>query len=142
MIITYKKSLNPHYPFEEGNNTYVINYPAEMIVIGNEIHEVDKLHHHNYLICDIKQLVSISFPEQEKKDVYILTCEDASHLGGMMGTEYVIFVFSKSFDSTESAKKYAEEYQGGFPSWSSWKVHSNGDISCDSSVYIWTIKKG
>ena len=69
-----------------------------------------------------------------------LVCEDASHLGGPMGSEYTTFVFSKPFGSVESAKKYAVKYQkGGFPTWAGWKKSGRNRIVCDSGAYIWTI---
>lgn len=43
-------------------------------------------------------------------EIIILGCEDASHLGGPMGTEYTTPMWSKPFSTVEKAKKYAEDY--------------------------------
>lgn len=39
-----------------------------------------------------------------------MECENASHLGGPMGTEYTTPIFSKPFTTIDKAKKYAEDY--------------------------------
>lgn len=69
----------------------------------------------------------------------ILTCEDASHLGGPMGSEYTTLVFTKVYSSVEVAQKKAEEYQHGFPEWARWKENDK-KMWCDSGAYIWTIQ--
>jgi len=87
----------------------------------------------------------------EEKHRYILTCEDASHLGGPMGTEYTTHVFSKGFGSISDAQQYATDYQGKqyrkdyegqrWPKYATWRDWKDGHISCDSGLYIWTIKE-
>ena len=42
--------------------------------------------------------------------VYNLTCEDASHFGGPMGSEYTTHIFTKPFTTPKRAKKYAADY--------------------------------
>jgi len=70
--------------------------------------------------------------------VYNLACEDASHLGGMMGTEYTTHMFSRLFTTLEKAQKYAESYGSGFPEWASWEQDKK-HYWCDSGAFIWTI---
>ena len=39
---------------------------------------------------------------------YELVCEDYTHLGGPMGSEYTTTIFRKAFSTVGKAKKYAE----------------------------------
>ncbi len=73
--------------------------------------------------------------------VYNLTCEDASHLGGPMGTEYTEFMWTKPFSSLEKAKAYAKKYHK-FPFWAEWQEDENGDRwYIDVGAYGFKIEK-
>ena len=69
--------------------------------------------------------------------VYNLICEDASHLGGPMGTEYTTHVFTKSFTTPKRAKQHAEEYVGEKIEWTKRKT---GEWSADARTHIFHIK--
>lgn len=69
----------------------------------------------------------------------ILVCEDASHLGGPMGTEYTTHLFSKQFPSIEAAQNYAKEFEENFSEWATWKKSGENNLVCDSGPYIWKI---
>ena len=74
-------------------------------------------------------------------DIYILTCEDASHLGGPMGSEYTTLMWTEVFTSLDKAKAHAEKH------W--WREDSRWDRaafreakwSADVGPYIYTIEK-
>jgi hypothetical protein len=74
-------------------------------------------------------------------DVYNLTCEDASHLGGPMGTEYTTHVFTKPFTTLQKAKDYAKKYQKNWPEYAKWEQDSRTRWHVDTGVYIFAIKK-
>lgn len=59
MKVIYKKVLKPLYPFEEGTYTHYVKYPAKIVLESNQLWEVDEIHRHKWLICDIEQLVEI-----------------------------------------------------------------------------------
>ena len=95
-----------------------------------------------------KNAVRMSFPVDSvemtvKESGFILVCEDASHLGGPMGSEYTEHVFSKVFPSSMEAQEYAVKYQDKkhWPEWAEWNMQSNGSLTCDSGRYIWTISR-
>ena len=77
-----------------------------------------------------------------KNLVWVLTCEDASHLGGPMGTEYTTLCWTRLFAKQESAKKYAEGFIRKI--WKKpaidWKVNDN-HIAWDALSHIFTIKR-
>ena len=79
----------------------------------------------------------------EKKKVYLLECEDASGMGGPMGTEYTEHLWTKPFSSIEKAKKYAEEfiekYWGKGEVSVSWKKYP-GYVFWDARSHGFTIK--
>jgi hypothetical protein len=80
-------------------------------------------------------------------DVYNLTCEDASHLGGPMGTEYTTHVFTKPFTTLQKAKDYAKKYHKGsklefiWPEYAKWEQDSSVRWHVDAGAYIFEIKK-
>lgn len=77
-----------------------------------------------------------------KDQIYMLECEDASHLGGPMGTEYTTHMFTKPFRTANRAKEWAKEYQGKWPKWAKWTWHSGRNVSywvCDAGPYVWKI---
>lgn len=74
-------------------------------------------------------------------EVYNLTCEDASHLGGPMGTEYTTHVFTKPFTTLQKAKDYAKKYQKNWPEHAEWIQDSKTRWHVDSSAYIFEINK-
>jgi hypothetical protein len=59
MVVTYKKRLKVLYPFEEGTIQYWVKYPSKIVFDNNVVREVDDIHFHNWIICDINQLVEI-----------------------------------------------------------------------------------
>jgi hypothetical protein len=74
-------------------------------------------------------------------NLYLLTCEDASHLGGPMGSEYTIKVFSKPFSTLPKAKAHARKYNGEWPSWAKWKKIEKDVWEVDARTHIYTIVK-
>lgn len=70
--------------------------------------------------------------------MFILSCEDASHLGGPMGTEYTTHLFSKVFSSVDKAKEFAQSYQKIWPTWAKWYTDGT-KYWVDSGTYIWKI---
>ncbi len=73
----------------------------------------------------------------EEVKIYMLTCEDASHLGGPMGTEYTTTMWNKLFNSVELAKKHAEDFTKQKGDWS----REEGYWSWDAGAYIFIIRK-
>lgn len=75
--------------------------------------------------------------------IYMLECQDASHLGGPMGTEYTTHMFSKLFRSVDAAKRWAKDYQkSNWPKWAKWTWHSGSKSSywvCDARINVWKI---
>jgi hypothetical protein len=67
----------------------------------------------------------------------ILICEDATHLGGPMGTEYTTPLWAKSFDDVAMAKRYAEKH---FKKRIDWCGHAKS-WSADVGCYIYNIVK-
>jgi len=86
---------------------------------------------------------AVEIEVREAMGCFLLICEDASHLGGPMGSEYTEHVFSKAFPSILEAQKYAVKKQGKgrWPDYAEWTQQSNGNLTCDSGCYIWTIQK-
>jgi len=79
-------------------------------------------------------------------EIFILTCEDASHLGGPMGTEYTTHMFSKPFASLESAQRFAEKYSDDHGGLASKEMKWTKDWyrerwAEDASKFIFVIKK-
>ena len=74
-------------------------------------------------------------------EVYNLTCEDASHLGGPMGTEYTTHVFTKPFTTLQKAKQHAHKYQKNWPEHAKWIQDSPIRWHVDSGAYIFEVKK-
>jgi plasmid replication initiation protein len=72
--------------------------------------------------------------------LFMMVCEDASHLGGPMGTEYTTHIFSKVFRSVKAAKLCAEKYRtektgGTVTDW-----RKNGDLHYwDAGMFIFRI---
>jgi len=79
--------------------------------------------------------------KNEAVTVFNLICEDASHLGGPMGTEYTTHVFTKPFVSVEKAKEFAKKYQKKWPEHATWKRDGRNRLYCDATYYIWAIEK-
>jgi hypothetical protein len=79
-------------------------------------------------------------PEQRIRGEYVynLECEDASHLGGPMGTEYTTTLWVKPFASMQAAKKYAVKYakRGKDEPPPDWKKRS-----WDAGAYIFTVHR-
>jgi len=75
--------------------------------------------------------------------VYLLICEDASNLGGPMGSEYTTHVFSKVFSSLQSAKDYAKAHRerrgGKWPDWAEWKRDRKTHWHVDAGTHIYKI---
>jgi hypothetical protein len=73
--------------------------------------------------------------------IFILECEDLSHLGGPMGTEYTTPVFTEIFSSVKKAKEYAETFY--WPAYCAWLKNTNSIILwvADASCYGYKIKK-
>jgi len=74
--------------------------------------------------------------------IYNLTCEDASHLGGPMGSEYTTHIFTKPFTTVKRAKQYAvnyvKKYHDDKLEWNAnYKKH---EWSCDARTHIFHIK--
>jgi len=69
--------------------------------------------------------------------VYSLDCEDASHLGGPMGTEYTVHVWSMIFADLDSAKEHAERYIKEPIDWKKDSISWYADVG----AYVFTIKK-
>jgi hypothetical protein len=70
---------------------------------------------------------------------YVLHCEDASHLGGRMGTEYTTLLFTKVFKNLNDAKNFPSQYQKDILNWASWEKYEDRWVM-DSGQYIWTIE--
>jgi hypothetical protein len=88
--------------------------------------------------------------ETKNKKIFNLVCEDASHLGGPMGTEYTEYMWSKLFSSKEKAKAYAEKFSGVKSKSLRWKEEEEyepewqrdgKELSWDSGPYVFTIKE-
>lgn len=71
--------------------------------------------------------------------VFNLICEDASHLGGPMGTEYTTHLWTKTFSSVDKAKAYAEKYckKEEFR----WEKGERGKWFVDARTHIFTIER-
>lgn len=62
-------------------------------------------------------------------EIYKLTSENLTNLGGPMGSEYTFSNWEKYFTSIESAKKYAEKDYGDKIKWKGGKRKpSSGDL--------------
>lgn len=81
--------------------------------------------------------------------VFQLECEDASGLGGPMGTETTSTIFTKLFSSREKAHAYAEKdakkrnagWDGKpFPPLKEWNKHSTGEVGIDMRSVLYSIK--
>lgn len=75
--------------------------------------------------------------------VAILICEDASNLGGPMGTEFTTEMWKKTFPSVEAAKEYAEKDANKYidKNWSrKWTRHSTGLWGWDARAVVYTIE--
>ena len=77
--------------------------------------------------------------------IFTLICEDASHLGGSMGTEYTTLLWTKIFTDKDKAKEYAKKKVGkgrGLYDDDEDRWQKNGRELCwDSGPYIFTIKE-
>ena len=66
-------------------------------------------------------------------NIYMLTSEDLSHLGGPMGSEYTTTNYVKPFEDLEAAQEYAEkEYKRGKITWTKDKKKAkwcSGDLA-------------
>jgi hypothetical protein len=89
-------------------------------------------------------------PEQRVRGEYVynLELEDASHLGGPMGTEYTTTIWVKPFASMQRAKAYAEKYakKKGNEREPEWKKSQNTDgtnkhVFWDAGAYIFNIHR-
>lgn len=86
----------------------------------------------------------VSLGKQQTAVGAVLICEDASHLGGPMGSEYTTEMWRKEFASVKDAKAYAEKdaekYIDG--NWSrKWTKHSTGNWGWDARAVIYTVEK-
>ena len=82
--------------------------------------------------------------EKKSNKIFVLTCEDASHLGGPMGSEYTEFLWNKLFSDRDKAKAHAEKYADRDGEGEEYKTNWQGkgkEISWDSGPYIFTIKE-
>ena len=74
-------------------------------------------------------------------DAYLLECEDASGLGGPMGTEHTTHVFSKPFLTLETAMEHAQTHHQKYRKDKlNWKRDKNSWY-VDGSTHIYTITK-
>jgi hypothetical protein len=71
--------------------------------------------------------------------IFNLECEDASHLGGPMGTEHTTLVFTQPCRTLERAKEFAENY-ATTPRPATWQQDSRGNWSWDAVTHIFSIK--
>jgi hypothetical protein len=63
----------------------------------------------------------------KKTKLFMLIAEDASHLGGPMGSEYTTHMWSKPFSSVEKARAYAEKFAKRRASICRWNIGSSWD---------------
>ncbi len=71
------------------------------------------------------------------KKAYVLEIEDATNLGGPMGTEYTSTVGIELFETESAAKKYAEQHcKKEKGEW----VKSGDHSSWDAGGFIYTIR--
>jgi hypothetical protein len=69
--------------------------------------------------------------------IYLLICEDASSLGGPMGSQHTDFMWIKPFSDRDKAKTYAEKYaKRKADKWNGIKI-----LEWDSGPYYFTIKE-
>jgi len=72
--------------------------------------------------------------------IYNLTCEDATHLGGPMGTEYTTHMWTKPFSSIDKSREYAENYVKDKQGKIVYKPDKNW-LSWDAGTYCFNIKE-
>lgn len=79
------------------------------------------------------------------RSVFMLTCDDASHLGGPMGTEYTTTIYSKPFSTKEKAFAYAvkdaPKHGTSAPPLAEWQKDSTGNLGIDCRTVIFNIRK-
>ena len=81
--------------------------------------------------------------KEKKLYIYNLICEDASHLGGPMGSEYTEHIFTKPFSDLQKAKNYAVKYSERkyWEDWMKWKKDGKNSWYLDEGSYIFTIER-
>ena len=78
------------------------------------------------------------------KKIYMLICEDASNLGGPMGSESTYHVFSKPFSSLGGAKEYAKSHNGKInkaPMDWKWRRDGKNRWSIDARTHLYSIEE-
>ena len=78
--------------------------------------------------------------ESLSKNVFELTSENLTNLGGPMGSEYTYDNWRKHFNTIEKAKAYAEKDYGKTLKW----IEENGDNICrteDLNYVMYHIKQ-
>jgi len=78
--------------------------------------------------------------EKEVNKIFMLTCEDASNLGGSMAYATTEYMWSKLFRSQDKAKAYAEKYAKQPKDEVRWQGRGK-EISWDSGPYFFEIKE-
>lgn len=85
--------------------------------------------------------------KKQKITGWNLTCEDASHLGGPMGSEYTAYLFTKHFQNKEDAETYPEYYHKELGHYFNkedcrWKKSETkkNTFYMDSLAFIWTLE--
>ncbi len=77
-------------------------------------------------------------------DIFNLTCESASNLGGPIGTTRPLIttshVYTKPFGTLIRAKAHAEGSVKNWPIWAEWRKSGDAWV-VDCGSYIFTIKK-
>jgi hypothetical protein len=83
----------------------------------------------------VKSILSI----ENMQKIYSLTCEDASSLGGPMGSEHTTHLFTKPFSSFEKAYDCAKKF-AHLDSIDWTKIEYKSEWSADTGAYIFKIK--
>jgi hypothetical protein len=74
-------------------------------------------------------------------EIYVATVEDASHLGGPMGSEYTVPIAQKTFTTYDKALKWLEQWNDGEPLGEAVAQSSGTSWGWDIRVYIVHIDK-
>lgn len=77
-----------------------------------------------------------------KQKIYLLSCEDASNMGGPMGSEYTTHLWTKPFTTIEKAKDYAEQWIKKYHNHKLDWTEDEDDIFCDALSHGFDIKEG
>lgn len=68
MRVTYKKTLNPLYTFEEKDiRVWDIEPGAKIVLKQGNLWEIHETHYKSHIICNIKNVIEITEKEKDEK---------------------------------------------------------------------------